>query len=201
MCLSCTKVQNKPNDVQENEIPDSAVIIYEGMVNDTSRTIYIMEKKNGLKGVFVHDSNREQADRELHLRYYRSSSDEDMYEKGLLYSVYYVVSPDKRYTYVVTSVGACGSGFLTEHQLYRIDVQTLSCIMIKDCVTVACNKDGFVMIQGNITNEETATTTAAFEYDFYFEYYDWSGKFVRKGLKQPTWVPDDYEHVFGFKKV
>ena len=195
-------MQNKPDVVvQEKEIPDSAVIIYESLVNDMSRTIYIKEKENGLKGIFVHDSNKEKVDRELHLRYYRYSSGEDMYAEGLPYSVCYVVSPNKRYTYVVTSVGACGSGFLTEHQLYRIDVQTLSYVIIKDCVTVTCNKDGFVMIQGDITNLETAISTAAFEYEFYFEYYDWSGKFIRRGKKQPAWIPDDYEQVFGFKKV
>lgn len=186
--------------VRDDNIPDSAIVIYEDTLNDTLRTIYIVNKEYDLKNIFLHMAGQIGTDKELHLKYDRYSNGNDMFEDGLPYSIYYIVSPNKRYVYIVTSVGACGSGFLTEHQLYRINVQTLSCIMIKDCVTVSCNKSGFVMTQGYITNKETATTTAALEYEFYFEYYDWSGTLVRKGTKQPTWISDDYEQVLGFKK-
>lgn len=199
---SCINQTNKTNAIiWDDNIPDSAIVFYKDTLNDTLRTIYIVKKEYNLKSIFIHISGQVGTDKELHLKYDRYSDGNNIFEDGLPYSMYYIVSPDKRYIYVVTSVGACGSGFLTEHQLFRINVQTLSCIMIKDCVTVSCNKDGFVMTQGYITNEETATTTTAFEYEFYFEYYDWSSKFVRKETKQPVWIPDDYEKVLGFKRV
>jgi uncharacterized membrane protein YhaH (DUF805 family)/predicted RNA-binding Zn-ribbon protein involved in translation (DUF1610 family) len=97
-------------------------------------------------------------------------------EDSPTYPYGYQVSPDGKYLFIVTNVGANGSGWMTEYQLQRYNIETGDLRFITDCAGIIMNDDGIAVAKARVTNEETAQSEAEYNYRVYEVHYSWDGK-------------------------
>lgn len=72
----------------------------------------------------------------------------------------YQVSPDGKFLFIVTEVQANGSGWITEYQLQRYNIETGELRFITDCAGIIMGEDGITVAKATATNEETAQSEA-----------------------------------------
>ena len=111
--------------------------------------------------------------------FYERYEDGDNYmEDGSFYPFSYYVR-DKT-LYIVTNIGAMSNGWLTEYQLFKIDMETLSSYFILDCAAIAVDDpNGFIAAQGRLINEKEATCVADEIWVMHDVYLDWNGRLNR----------------------
>ena len=88
----------------------------------------------------------------------------------------YQVSPDGKFLFVVTNVMANGSGWMTEDQLQRYNIETGELRFITDCAGIIMDDDGITVAKATATNEETAQSEAELNYRVHDQHYTWNGK-------------------------
>lgn len=111
--------------------------------------------------------------------YYRYDDGEDFYADGIHEPFHYSVSPDSKYLYLVTAVQANGSGWVTEYQLYKINVSTLECKMITECAAIEATGTGFKIAKDGLDEDDTASCTLEEKMMVHDEYLDWEGNTVK----------------------
>ena len=88
----------------------------------------------------------------------------------------YQVSPDGKFLFIVTNVMANGSGWMTEYQLQRYNIETGELRFITDCAGIIMDEDGITVAKATATNEETAQSEAELNYRVHDQHYSWNGK-------------------------
>ena len=88
----------------------------------------------------------------------------------------YQVSPDGKFLFIVTEVQANGSGWMTEYQLQRYNIETGELRFITDCAGIIMGEDGITVAKATATNEETAQSEAELIYQIHDQHYFWNGK-------------------------
>ena len=170
------------------------VIATHKLPNGVTRTFYVKVTADSCKQVFVHDEGR---DRRIPFVYDRYGDDENFVENGFPFGMWYTVHPATKSLFLVSNMQACSSGFLTEYQLYKVDMNTLDVVFVTDCAGVAKTEDGFSVVQGLITNLGTAHYAYQYKYRFYTDLYDWGGRIVKKNYQSfktfDEWMPWGFE--------
>lgn len=88
--------------------------------------------------------------------YTRYQDNEPFYTDGFPAHIRYIVSKDKRFIYVVAAIQACGSGWTTEYQIFKVDVETKKSKILVECAAIEAVSDGFIVAKARCTNEDTA---------------------------------------------
>lgn len=107
--------------------------------------------------------------------YDRDDDGEPYYTNGICEPFYYTVSPDKKNLYVVASIHACGSGWISEYQLFKIDCLTLEVRMIAECAAIKTTTAGFTVAQCRCTNKGIGVSSCDEIWVVHDEYLDWNG--------------------------
>lgn len=122
----------------------------------------------------------------------------DRYNDGEAYPTNpfgYQVSPDGKYLYVVTSVEANGSGWMTKYQLQRYNIGTGELRFITDCAGITMDDDGITVAKARVTNENTAQMEAEYRYKVHDEHYSWNGK-ADLSYSGDEYDPDRFEKQY-----
>lgn len=85
--------------------------------------------------------------------YYRYEDYEPFYTDGFYIPIHYVVSQDKRYIYIATSIMANSNGWISDYQIFRVDVESKKTKLITECAAIKAVSDGFIVAQARLTNE------------------------------------------------
>lgn len=142
--------------------------------------------------------------------YDRYDDNDSFYDGGFPRAIRYVVSKDKKSIFVVGSVLANSNGWITEYQIFKLDVETNKTKCIVECAAIEAVSDGFVVAQARLANEKTATCTADEKWLLHDEKIDFDGNVVDVSRKEYGYdkmtkrfhSDDEEEFVYlkGFKK-
>lgn len=115
------------------------------------------------------------------LKYPRYKDVEDFfsYIGGVPDHLLYLPCEDNKSLYVITRVNANSNGWVSEYQLFIVNMETLEQKYIAEFAAIEATEEGFRIAVARLTNEETATCTADEDWVMHDEYLDWSGKVTR----------------------
>lgn len=149
----------------------------------------------------------EKKDKVIGFAYDRYQDGDPFYTDGFPSHINYVVSPDMKSIYVIGDIQANSNGWVTEYQIFKVDLETNKSKCIAECAAIEAVKDGFIVAQARLTNEETASNVADEIWVMHDEKIDFDGKVVNVSKKEYNYETmekkfssgNEYEHLKGFK--
>lgn len=126
----------------------------------------------------------EKKDEVINFAYDRYNNGDPFYTEGLMTPIYYTVSPDQKYIYVIADIRANSNGWVQEYQIFKVDVEKNTSKFIVDCAAVEALPDGFIVAQARCTNAETAEYVAQEVWVMHDEKIDFDGNVLDVSKKE-----------------
>lgn len=126
----------------------------------------------------------EKKDKVIRFTYDRYQNGNPFHTEGFPSGIIYVVSPDKKFIFVIGDIHANSNGWVTNYQIFKVDLETNKSKCIAECAAIEAVKDGFIIARARLTNEESATCTAEEIWVMHDEKIDFDGKVVNVSKKE-----------------
>lgn len=179
-CVSKTKVPkiDSRSVIQKEEIvqslhPDTILItrLDDGRIHEYYQVYsdYSYNLRTRIKG--------EENDEVIRFTYYRYENSEPFYTDGFMAPISYVLK-NKNHLYIISDICPNSDGWVTEYQIFKVDLKTNKTKFLVDCAAVEAVSDGFIVAQARLTNEDTAKCTADEIWLMHDEKINFDGKVV-----------------------
>lgn len=99
----------------------------------------------------------------------------EYYQYGTEGPFLYTTSPDNSNLYVLADIHPNSNGWVTKHQLFKIDCESLSATIIADCAGIEATPNGFTIAECRLVNEDTSTSIADQIWLIHDVQIDWNG--------------------------
>lgn len=126
----------------------------------------------------------EQKSEIISFAYDRYHDNEPFYTEGFPTPFRYFVSKDKKFIYVIGDIQANSNGWVTEYQIFKVDVETKKSRFLVDCAAIEVVSDGFIVAQARCTNADTARGTYEENWVMHDEKIDFDGNIVYVSKKE-----------------
>ena len=175
--------------------------------NGDTRVFYdmLLMKEGELSGIHelvIRDNDDMTTDSLLPLVYPKFKKRPDLFfiKAGCPTQLYYRISPDNKYIYIVTCYMAKHDGQKSEFQLFKVNCETKESQFLYDYIAIKATDNGFIMAKVRASKNET--------WLMHNEYIDWDGEITHiesseydyETLRR-QYLSNEYTFISGFNRA